>query len=77
MLNRFAAPLFASAALSASAATTFYVSPKGNDASSGRRQRPFASVFRARDEIRRLREADRFPADGAVVEIAGGRYDLS
>ena len=77
MLNRLPAVLLASAALSANAVTTFHVSPNGNDTNSGTRQQPFASVFRARDEIRKLREADRFPADGAVVEIAGGRYDLS
>jgi len=59
-----------------------YVSPQGDDAWSGRLPRaegqhgPFATLRRARDEVRRLRQAGELPAGGVVVEFAGGRYEL-
>lgn len=60
---------------------TFYVSPAGRDAWSGRlaapnperTDGPFASIPRARDAIRRLKE--RQPAPGPItVQIRGGQY---
>jgi hypothetical protein len=45
----------------------------GNDAGSG----PFATLERARDEIRDLKRTGNIPADGIVVELAGGEYELS
>ncbi|MBT3376507.1 MAG: hypothetical protein HN742_29555 [Lentisphaerae bacterium] len=77
MLNRLVVALFVIGTLSAGALTTLYVSPQGNDTNPGTRQRPFASVFRARDAIRKLKDADGLPGGGVVVEIAGGRYDVS
>ena len=77
MLQRLIAGLFVSGALSATAVTTLYVSPQGDDTNPGTRQKPFASVFRARDEIRTQKGAGKLPADGVVVEMAGGRYDIS
>ena len=77
MLKRLPTVLLVGGVLSANAVTTLHVSPTGSNTSPGTQQAPFASVFRARDEIRRLKQADEFPADGVVVEIAGGRYDVS
>ena len=58
---------------------TLYVAPTGNDAWSGRRPDPagdggpFASLERARDEIRGMAK-ETLPAGGVTVEIAGGLY---
>ncbi len=58
-----------------------YVSPDGNDAWSGtaprrgwmqRQQGPFRTLERARDEIQAQK-----PAEGAVVEVRGGVYELA
>ncbi|HPA16226.1 MAG TPA: right-handed parallel beta-helix repeat-containing protein [Verrucomicrobiae bacterium] len=64
--------------------TTFYVGTNGNDAWSGRfpnanaakTDGPFATIERARDEIRVLKGGAGLPKEGAVVEILGGRYEL-
>jgi hypothetical protein len=50
-----------------------YVSPNGNDAAVGMRSAPFATIQRARDEIRRLKQTTGLP-DGATVYIAGGIF---
>jgi len=73
----------ASVAAGQPAALSLYVATNGNDAWSGRLPQPnrvrtdgpFATVTRARDEVRRLR-AGRLPA-GIGVEIAAGTYPLS
>ncbi|NCO39363.1 MAG: hypothetical protein COZ06_21885 [Armatimonadetes bacterium CG_4_10_14_3_um_filter_66_18] len=60
-----------------------YVAPNGNDAWSGKlagakgADGPFASLTRARDEIRKLKKEGGLPADGAVVELAAGVYELA
>ena len=58
-------------------AETFYVSPTGNDASPGAKDRPFATLERARDEIRRRRASGPLPVGGMTVELSGGVYELS
>lgn len=66
-------------------AVTLYVSPSGQDSWSGHRRAPdsknadgpFATLERARDEIRQLKKQGKFPADGVNVEIAGGVYELA
>ena len=66
----------------ARAEQTLYVSPNGDDAWSGtlpranarRTDGPFASVSRARDEVRRLKL--RRPAGPVTVYLRGGRYEL-
>ncbi|MBC7808312.1 MAG: right-handed parallel beta-helix repeat-containing protein [Akkermansiaceae bacterium] len=66
-------------------ALTLYVSPTGQDSWSGHGRvpdskntdGPFATLERARDEIRQLRKRGKFPADGVNVEIAGGVYELA
>lgn len=62
-----------------------YVSLSGNDSWSGRlpapnksrTDGPFATLERARDEIRRLKEENRYPKGGVIVEVRGGTYFLS
>jgi hypothetical protein len=63
---------------------TLYVAPGGNDAWSGRTPAPgadgagpFATLQRARDELRKLKQAGPLPAGGAVVEVAAGTYELA
>ncbi len=53
-----------------------HVAPDGRDTANGRSpQNAFATLERARDEIRALKaRAGRLPADGIVVELAGGTY---
>ena len=63
---------------------TLYVSTTGKDSWSGlhrapdaqKADGPFATLERARDEIRHLKKQGHFPADGVNVEIAGGVYEL-
>lgn len=84
-MNRFAlACSVCGVALSSAAEPlTIHVSPRGNDAWSGRlplpaasgQDGPFRTPERARDEVRRHRAADGLPA-GAVVEFQPGVYAL-
>jgi len=63
---------------------TFYVATNGNDKWSGRiptptktrTDGPFATLERARDEIRKLKREGRLPKDGVTVEVRGGIYQL-
>lgn len=63
---------------------TFLVATNGHDTWSGRLPKPnggrtdgpFATIERARDEIRRLKRSAGLPKGGVVVEILGGRYEL-
>jgi hypothetical protein len=72
------------AAGSAGQPVSLYVSPQGNDAWSGHRadpdnqgaDGPFATLARARDELRRLKAAGELAA-GAVVYLGAGTYRLS
>ena len=62
---------------------TLYVATNGNDAWSGiqvepnaqKSEGPFATLERARDEIRKLKKRGGLPAGGVVVEICGGIYE--
>ncbi len=62
----------------------FHVAPSGNDAWSGKAVKPnadktdgpFATIGRARQEIRRMKTRGALPKAGVVVEILGGRYEL-
>jgi len=68
----------------ASAQTRLYVAPTGNDAWSGTRpgpnraktDGPFASLEQARDAIRALKRANRYPSRGVIVELRTGTYCL-
>ena len=54
---------------SATAADELYVATDGKDTNSGTKAEPFATLARARDEIRRVR-----PKDGATVFVREGTY---
>ncbi len=72
-------------AMPAKETITFYVASDGNDSWSGRlpapnQERtdgPFATLQKARDEIRRLKSEGKFPKDGVIVEIRGGVYEIT
>lgn len=49
----------------------FHVAPGGADSASGTMEKPFASLTRARDEVRRLK-----PADGATIVLHDGIHAL-
>ncbi|MHC4559177.1 MAG: right-handed parallel beta-helix repeat-containing protein, partial [Planctomycetota bacterium] len=66
--------LFAQAA---TAKIDFYVSPSGDDSASGSFDRPFATLTRARDAIRELKEAVNLPEGSITVHIRGGVYSLA
>jgi hypothetical protein len=78
MLSSFVVP-------AAADGLVFYVAPGGNDAWSGRlaapnaarTDGPWATLQRARDGIRQLRQAGPLPAGGVVVELAGGVYEMA
>jgi parallel beta-helix repeat protein len=69
----------------AAESVSFYVACDGNDAWSGRsatadsakHDGPFATLQRARDEIRKLKKQDAMPAGGATVFVRGGVYELA
>lgn len=61
-----------SATLHAAKPKELHVSPKGNDAHEGSAERPLATLERARDLLRPLRNDAAFP--GAVVHVHAGTY---
>lgn len=56
---------------------TLYVAPTGNDANPGTAARPFATLQRARDEVRKLKAQGQPPAGGFAVQVRGGEYKLA
>jgi len=69
----------------AHAQSRLYIATNGNDAWSGTRPAPnragtdgpFATLERARDAIRALKQANRYPARGVLVELRAGTYSLN
>ena len=69
----------------AEAAVALYVAADGNDAWSGRlpthnadnSDGPFATLQRASDAIRQLKQSGPLPRGGVLVEVAGGIYELA
>ncbi len=57
-------------------ALTLHVSPSGDDSGDGTARRPFASLERARDEIRARRQAGALPAGAIEVRVHRGEYDV-
>jgi hypothetical protein len=55
-------------------AADFYVAPDGNDASPGTKEKPFATLARARDAVRQMKKAGL--AKDVTVAIRGGTYFL-
>lgn len=54
-----------------------YVAADGNENGDGSIANPFSSIEKARDEIRRMKEAGKTPAEGFVVYLRGGNYGLT
>ena len=74
MLKSLHVGLLIAGTLSAQGAYTLHVSPQGDDQGLGTADRPFATLVRARDEIRALKERGPLPLGGVTVQIAGGVY---
>ncbi|HGJ64949.1 TPA: right-handed parallel beta-helix repeat-containing protein [bacterium] len=61
--------------MSESKGLTLYVAVNGNDSNSGHTaDKPFATLERARDEIRKIKKLSGLPKDGITIELAGGIY---
>jgi parallel beta-helix repeat protein len=69
--------LVCAAATAAGEPLRYYVSPRGKDAGPGTSGAPFATLERARDAIRQRKAAEGLPPGGAIVEVAGGTYELA
>ena len=55
-------------------AAEFYVAPDGKDTNAGTQGAPFATLARARDAVRALKQAGGLPDGGVTVWIRGGVY---
>ncbi|MEN6547904.1 MAG: right-handed parallel beta-helix repeat-containing protein [Armatimonadia bacterium] len=75
MLRYLSATVALMLASSGFAAVTLYVAHNGNDAAAGTLQAPFATLERARDEVRKLKAAG--PTGPVTVWVGGGIYELS
>jgi len=60
----------------AAPAATLFVAAEGRDTDPGTEAQPFATLERARDEVRRLKASGSLPAEGIIVEVRGGVYEL-
>ena len=60
--------------LAAAHAAEFYVAPGGDNANGGTKDKPFATLERARDAVRQLKTAGNYPAEGVTVRLRGGIY---
>jgi len=54
-----------------------YVAPNGKDTNPGTRRQPFATLERARDEIRARRQRGNSPVGGVRVVVRGGEYRVT
>ena len=54
-----------------------FVSPRGDDSWEGTRDRPFATLARARDALRQLRGGGALPVGGVTVYLRAGVYPLT
>ncbi len=57
--------------------TTLFVDTNGVDTNPGTEAKPFRTLERARDEIRRIKTAGPLPVGGITVEVRGGVYELA
>ncbi len=69
-------PAAAAAPTRRAVVATLWVAPHGSDVNPGTEQRPFATIERARDEIRHRKANATLPAAGVTVELRGGTYEL-
>jgi hypothetical protein len=58
-------------------AADFYVSPTGNDTAAGGEQAPFATMARAQQAVRALRQAEPQRTEPVEIEVRGGLYTLA
>jgi len=70
-------PLGGGARSGAASPATLYVAPDGNDANPGTKDRPFATLERARDAVRAMKTAAPLPQGGVTILLRGGLYELS
>ncbi|NOZ23904.1 MAG: hypothetical protein GXP25_22735 [Planctomycetes bacterium] len=83
MYRGILAAMFALALCPSLRGAELYVATNGNDAWSGKLAEPnadktdgpFATLERARDEIRKIKKEGGLPKGGIVVEVHGGRYE--
>ncbi len=64
------------AAICAADGADFHVAPSGNDAHDGTQSRPFATLGRARDQVRQLKQAAPL-AESVTVFVRGGSYHFA
>lgn len=61
-------------AVASASAAEWHVAPRGNDTGPGTREKPFATLERAREEIRGLNSSGGLSEDGATVWLHEGIY---
>ena len=66
--------LVALAGTASAAEVEFFVSPAGQDTHPGTAEKPFATLERARDALRQLRQADDKPLGGVTIWLRAGEY---
>ena len=54
-----------------------FVSPTGSDKGPGSREKPWATLQRASEEVGRLKASGRLPKGGMTIWLAGGTYEQS
>ena len=75
-MNILRALFVCTALVQAALATDFHVAPNGNDANPGTQAKPFATLERARDAIRELKQAGPLK-EPVTVRLGGGTYPLA
>lgn len=63
--------------LATSAHADLYVATNGNDSNPGTKEKPFATLERARDEVRKLKKEHGLPRGGVTIWLRGGVYVLN
>ena len=72
--SRLALALLLPAFATSLSAADLYIAPNGDDAGPGSKARPFATLEHARDAVREMKTAGKYPADGVTVWLRGGLY---
>lgn len=57
-------------------AKDFFVATTGSDKNSGSKEKPFATLEKARDAVRELKAKKGIPEEGVIIWIRGGKYFL-
>jgi len=58
-------------------AKQFYVAPNGDDANDGSKEKPFATLEKAKDTVRQLKKESGLPSGGIIVWMREGTYPLA